>query len=214
MKLLLLGLALAVMQAPGEPRNSDPAPIDLYASFQQEPPPEVLEAIQGELNRIMTPAGMPVRWRLGAVAKEVSVELAVVKFVGRCDVILTAHPSAPIGALGWTHMSDGVILPFTDISCDAVRDLMESRLNRESPRYREAAFGRALARVLAHELYHILARTTHHDTCGVARSAYTAAELLAPRFRFEPSEAKAMRSMRPEPEAPLDQQAPGALAGN
>jgi hypothetical protein len=213
MKLLLVGLALAVLQAPGEPRNSDPAPIDLYASFQQAPPPEVLEAIQGELNRIMIPAGMPVRWRQVA-SNEVSVELAVVKFVGRCDAFRIAHPRSPIGALGWTHMSDGVILPFTDIDCDAVRNLTEARLFGESPRDRDVSFGRALARVLSHELYHILARTTHHDSCGVARATYTAAELLAPEFRFERDEAKAMRSRRPQPQSPLDQQGPYRPAGN
>lgn len=213
MKLLLVGLALAVLQAPGEPRNSDPAPIDLYTSFQQAPPPEVWAAIQGELSRIMIPAGMPVRWR-PVTANEVSVELAVVKFVGRCDGNRTTHPSAPIGALGWTHVSDGVILPFTDIDCDAVRNLTESRLSGESPHDRDAAFGRALARVLSHELYHILARTTHHDASGVARATYTAAELLAPVFRFERGEAKAMRSRRPAPEPPLDQPAPVRSAGN
>jgi hypothetical protein len=213
MKLLLVGLALAVLQAPGEPRNSDPAPIDLYTSFQQAPPPEVLEAIQGELSRIMNPAGMPVRWR-PVTANEVSVDLAVVKFVGRCDGNRTPHPSAPIGALGWTHMSDGVILPFADIDCDAVRNLTESRLFAESPRDRDAALGRALARVLSHELYHILARTTHHDSCGVGKATYSAAELLAPEFRFERDEAKAMRSNRPPPQPPLDLQAPARSAGN
>ncbi len=205
MKLLLLGLALAVLQAPGEPRNSDPAPINLYTSFQQQPPPEVVQAIQDELDQIMNPAGRPVRWRpVAASAHEVSAELAVVKFIGRCDPSREGRSAGPVGALGWTHISDGVILPFTDISCDAVRNLTQARLYRESPRKRDEAYGRALARVLAHELYHIFARTTHHESCGVGRAAYTAAELLAPEFRFEAKEAKAMRNSQPVAERNLD----------
>ena len=42
-----------------------------------------------------------------------------------------------------------------------------------------------MARVVAHELYHVLMRTTEHARAGVARSCFSSSDLLAERFEFE-----------------------------
>jgi hypothetical protein len=54
--------------------------------------------------------------------------------------------------------------------------------------------GRALGRVLAHELYHIFANTTRHAADGVGKPAYSVADLLSADFRFARREALAMRT--------------------
>src|ERR1017187_298995 len=59
---------------------------------------------------------------------------------------------------------------------------------------RDGALGRALGRVLAHELYHIFADTTQHPPAGVAKPAYSAEDLLSADFSFARREALAMRS--------------------
>jgi hypothetical protein len=64
---------------------------------------------------------------------------------------------------------------------------------------RDYIYGRALARLLAHELYHVLVQTTAHAQAGVAKAQLTAAELLANRFQFEGS---ALGFSRPEPHMP------------
>ena len=46
-------------------------------------------------------------------------------------------------------------------------------------------YGRAMARVVAHELYHVLMRTTEHARAGVARSCFSTSDLLTERFEFE-----------------------------
>jgi hypothetical protein len=61
---------------------------------------------------------------------------------------------------------------------------------------RETAYGRALGRVVAHELYHIFANTLHHGSDGVGKSAYTVQELLNDEFRFEDREGDALRTAK------------------
>jgi hypothetical protein len=197
MKLFLLGLALAALPALSEPRVIRAAPITLYTNFlQQNPPPAVLEALQDELAGIMTPIGLRFDWRSLAASegREVSVELAVITFRGGCDVENLAPFSAMPGALGWTHVSDGAILPFSEIDCDGIRHFLQGDLLHVRKEDREEVFGRALARVLAHELYHIFANTQQHGSWGVGKAAYSIQELLSHTFRFEHRETNALRA--------------------
>ena len=62
---------------------------------------------------------------------------------------------------------------------------MQKDLASEPQSERDALFGRALGRILSHELYHVLAQTSHHASCGVAKSAFSVADLLADEFEFE-----------------------------
>jgi hypothetical protein len=173
-----------------------PPPVALYTSYQQAPPQAVVDAIEDEVEVIMGPLGMHFEWRSlnAARGNEVSAELAVITFKGHCDVAgllpRTIHP----GALGWTHVSDGVILPFSDIDCDRIRTFLQRELLFLKAEAREEAFGRAVGRVLAHELYHIFAQTAHHAADGIAKSAYTVQELLSDGFQFEEHDAFTLRS--------------------
>ena len=57
---------------------------------------------------------------------------------------------------------------------------------------RERAFGRALGRVLVHELFHVFWSTEKHGTGGVAKEKYAVSDLLAEHFQFN---EKQMRSL-------------------
>jgi hypothetical protein len=194
MKSLFLCLALAVLPAFGGQRGASLAPIALYTQFQPEPPAAVLESLQAEVGSIMAPMGLNFAWRsLGASnGNQVSVELAVINFKGRCDAGGLFPNHANPGPLGWTHISDGVILPFADVDCDAVRGFLQRPLLALRPEERSQTFGRALGRVLAHELYHIFANTTHHGSDGVGREFYSVQDLLSAGFQFEARESLAL----------------------
>ena len=196
MKSVFIYLALGILPAFGEPLVGHVAPIILYSSFQAQPPQAVQEALQDELEQIMSPIGLRFTWRslTGVRGNEVSVELAVISFKGRCDVAgLGSHGLQP-GALGWTHVSDGNILPFSDVDCDRIRGFVQGTLLTVPREDREEAYGRALARVLAHELYHIFANTQKHGSCGVGKESFTVQDLLTDDFVFEGRETKAIRA--------------------
>ncbi|SPE37263.1 conserved exported hypothetical protein [Candidatus Sulfopaludibacter sp. SbA6] len=196
--LCVLCLTLGALPSFGETRQTPVAPIALYTQFQEEPPQAVAEALHDELESIMAPMGLRFEWHslTGVRGNEVAVELAVLTFKGRCDVAsLLPHNSTP-GALGWTHVSDGIILPFSDVDCDRIRSFVQKELLAVHTDDRAAVFGRALGRVVAHELYHIFANTAKHGSCGVGKAAYTVQELLSEDFQFEARESEALRTSK------------------
>jgi mono/diheme cytochrome c family protein len=96
--------------------------------------------------------------------------------------------------LGQTHIAEGVIIPFSDIYCDAIRAMLASGLIPLEPKDRDLVFGRAVGRVLAHELYHVFAKTKRHGSRGLAERAYSAEDLIAEEFRFDNGQVRKLRS--------------------
>ena len=197
-KWLLAGLCTILPLWCGE--HEAPAPIALYFEFQNEPSAAVRQALEQEVEAIMAPMGSEIEWRSlkEVTGGEVSTQLAVVKFLGRCDASGLSTPHAvKAGALGWTHVSDGLILPFSDVDCDGIRQFLQIGLLGVDSKERAEAYGRALGRVLAHELYHIFANTTHHGSNGVGKAVYSVRDLLSRDFRFEEHESDMLRANRP-----------------
>jgi len=197
MKALFLCLALAALPAFGEHQETSLAPIALYIQFPP-PPPAVFNALQDEVSSIMAPAGLRFAWRFLPDARRSQgwVELAVITFAGRCDVAALNPDSSVRGPLGWTEISDGVILPFAEVDCQSVRDFIQRALLRTPAESREATYGRALGRVLAHELYHIFANTTSHSSRGVGKSKFTVQDLVSPEFQFEGQESHTLKGSK------------------
>jgi hypothetical protein len=197
--LFVLCLTLGALPGFGENRQTPVAPVALYTHFEQQPPEGVVEALHEELESIMSPMGMTFEWRSldGVRGNELSVELAVLTFKGRCDIAgLSPHIVSNPGALGWTHVSDGAILPFSDVDCDRIRTFIQKELLSVRAPDREESYGRALGRVVAHELYHIFTNTGTHGSCGVGKAAFTIQELLSDEFQFEERESLALRTSK------------------
>jgi hypothetical protein len=172
-----------------------PMPAVLYTIFKVEPPPAIMNYIRDELTSIMSPMGFHIEWRSlseGTSYPE-AMKLAVITFKGRCDASGKSPAFRSGGALGLTHISDGAILPFSEVDCDAIRASIQKELWMRYSDTRPQIFGRAVARVLAHELYHVFARTSKHRPCGLGKSTYTATDLLSNEFQFERGDAIAMR---------------------
>lgn len=198
MKTALLGLILAVLPVSGQMHGTSGSPLTLYTLFEQQPPAAVWSAIQEETAALMNPLGVATEWRSMATATggEVSVELVAISFKGACNVNNLQLHSRDVGALGWAHISDNQILPFMDIECDRIRDFLQGQLLQVDGVRRETLFGRAIGRVLTHELYHILAQTRHHGGSGVAAPSFTVSELLGDHFSFDEREFRALRNSR------------------
>lgn len=191
---LLLGLSLGALPCGGQDAGFI-APVALYARFQSEPAPLVMSSVREGLANIMRPVGVRFEWRSlpNSEAGEVAAQLVMITFTGDCNLSTMNPAPSKAGVLGFTHAVAGVIIPFSDIDCDAVRGLIQRDLTLERPARREFLFGRAIARVLAHELYHILANTAKHGSCGIGKSTYTSNELLADDFFFEPRSVNAIQ---------------------
>jgi hypothetical protein len=169
----------------------------LYTAFQQAPPAAVVNAIQKELDAIMLPAGLRFDWHpLAEAGGRVTAQLAVIHFKGQCDAEGMRPELGYPGPLGWTHISDGEILPFIDINCEGVRLFLQRSLLGTPEPGRDPALGRAVARVLAHELYHFLVSTKKHAGGGIAKAVFSPEDLLSRTLRFGEKECAALRNRR------------------
>src|SRR5262249_8500160 len=192
---LCLFLALPLC-AIGQPPQHTPPDIVVYTEFENPFSAVAVSEMKHEVETIMGPLGLEFTWRPlhGDRGYEVSAELMVVTLKGTCqmDRIIPGHGDA-VGALGWTHMSDGVVLPFSELDCDKIRRFIAPELRLLDARKREFAFGRAMGRVLAHEFYHVFTNTAHHASGGLAKACYNPRDLVAERFRFEEKDTNALR---------------------
>jgi hypothetical protein len=193
----VLAMTTAAASGASLPGTAVPVvPVTLYVDFQQDAPPAVVDAIKREVNALMAPAGLRFDWRPLADFKpeRVSVAVAVAHFESRCDLAGLQMRGNAKGSLGWTEISDGTILPFMHVDCERTRTFLQSRLLGHRAEDRESIFGRALGRVLAHELYHVFAETARHAEQGAAKEEYTVADLVAPAFSFHEKQTRALRA--------------------
>ena len=125
--------------------------------------------------------------------------LAFVDLIGTCAAASDPTPGPPPDdnqpKLAFTAVEDGVVLPFSRIDCGAMSRVLTPLLAREAPAERAFLYGRAMARVLAHELYHVLAQTRDHAAEGIGKPCFTAADLVSSRFEFEATSLSSLRRM-------------------
>jgi len=194
----------ASLYAEGLREEAMPAPIGIYMSFDAAHSDRAVTSMRQEVEGLTKPSGFRLEWRLLSARRsdESFSDLMVVKFHGACTmegiqlVFSELGPDTEGGPLGFTRTSDGHVLPFSDLECDRIRRSIAPLAIGASPDEREALLGRAMGRVLAHELFHVFANTSKHGTEGVAKTSYTRKDLLADGFVF--SHKDAQRLERPE----------------
>jgi hypothetical protein len=152
-----------------------------------EAPAATFQEMRKELADLMAPAGVPVRWEEAVSLHDVNGSTVVVDLSGKCRVPYhaDAEPQGLRMPLGSTATADGSILPFVQVNCGALASFIAPRIGDQPESLREFVLGRALARVLAHELYHILTQSENHADSGVAKAALSVADLTGSRFEFD-----------------------------
>ena len=109
-------------------------------------------------------------------------------------------PEAPAGQpLAETDIANGVVLPFGAVDCETVRHFIAPALKSLGSEEENAALGRAIARVSAHEIYHMLTGSEGHARRGIARARHSREELTAPTFAFAQKEMDWLRAWVAKP---------------
>jgi hypothetical protein len=167
------------------------APLGVYYSFDTKASPAILSTMQSELAAILAPSGMSAAWipleatRRGA---DDFPGLVVVRFRGRCSFegVADNRDNGVSGkALAQTETVAGHVLPYATVNCDTVRDFIAPTLGSMPPVWKTQMLGRALARVSAHEIYHMLAGVrTHDDRDGISQASHSRKDLTEAVFAF------------------------------
>jgi hypothetical protein len=105
-------------------------------------------------------------------------EIFQVRLSGDCGAGMDAREHPVPGPLGWVYLVDGQILPFVFVDCDRIARALWPELRGRTPSERRRKIARAISRVIAHELTHIITQDPKHLPAGVQKAHLTPDELL------------------------------------
>jgi hypothetical protein len=186
--------------------------IAVVYSFESGRPPDTLTHLRRETDAILRPLSIEAGWYdfNHAAGLTFSSRLVVVRFKGNCEAgAIDGKVSS--GALGHTHVTEGEVLPFVEVNCDKVWGFIKSEVERR-PGQGAYFFGRALARVLAHELYHVIGATGRHSAQGVTKALLTSRELIQGALDFdEGASQQILSNLSRRGPAPAGAPVPGGL---
>jgi hypothetical protein len=148
-------------------------------------PDATLVAIKLELASLMQSAGVNAELQNGfQTASENRGDLVIVELRGSCAPSKPLRTKPNIARLGSSAVADGKVLPLSWVDCSVLTRMLEPHLTPSLKTQRDFVYGRAIARVIAHELYHVLGRTTAHTASGLAKAQFDYVDLLAARAEF------------------------------
>jgi hypothetical protein len=159
--------------------------VAVYHSPAQPTDSSTFHEMHKELQRLLAPAAIEIVWQRagGEIAK-----VATASFDGNCSVdeFSLLQPATGVGrTFGDTAVGqDWLVRPFFHVDCDKIVRTLRPSLDHLNVPMRHIIFGRALARVVAHELYHIVAQTMDHAEAGVAKPSFSTEDLIRERFDF------------------------------
>ena len=160
------------------------AKVTVVLQFEERHSEPSINEMKRELQAQMQSSGVELNWRQldELSASDSFPSLVVIKFHGSCEATAMTAPLLPSepAALAYTHVSNGNVIPFADVECDRIRSSLATMRTGYSSR-NDLLFGRAIGRVLAHELHHIIGRTQGHTEHGLSRKCLSPQELIADR---------------------------------
>jgi hypothetical protein len=170
--------------------------VGVFLDFDHVPGKVPVEVMKKEVANLLKSSGVSLNWRMAGdnTGSESFDGLVVLKFHGKCRAEAWQDETASgAGALGQTLVENGHVLPFTEVKCDAVRQALGLLRPEANQGEKQKALGLAMGRVVAHELYHVLARTTVHAARGLAKAAESLEELVgSPEIPFRKEDAEAI----------------------
>ena len=184
---LLLGLVL-VSRAVGQP--SARQTVAVFLKFDQAHSADAVSEMRQQAERLLAPLGFAPDWRLleSSDGTETFPHLAVIRFRGACRSTgapgLAPEPWTADRVLASSLVSGGRVLPFGEVLCDEVHRFLRGELRGLQPTQREQQYGHALGSFVAHEIYHMLTNSVHHDREGAGKSCYRPAELRSKHLSF------------------------------
>jgi hypothetical protein len=151
----------------------------------------VRQSLDTELRSLFKETGLEVQIdRLERAEPGRSVR---VFFRGACRPVLTLPRVSPVNTpLAWIGQVHGQAARVIHIDCSRIAEFIASSIQAGNA---ERQYGRALARVLAHELYHYLTSTNdHHSGSDLFGTGVRAQTLLADKVGFSDSEVERLQA--------------------
>ena len=156
-------------------------PVTVLLNFDRPYSSVSLSEMEHEASASLKATGFTFDWKLqDSVAPGSEFEsLLVFNMKGHCALDIIPQLIDERGPLGMAFVSDGQVLSFGEIECDRVKLSVQRVLPRGKSPAQERLYGRALGRVVAHEMYHMLSGKQTHAKSGLGQARLTADELIS-----------------------------------
>lgn len=160
--------------------------ITIVLDFQGPRSESSVAEMKREFTGIMKDSALRFEFRSRSEASEgVFSDLMVIRFTGKCVLEPVGYLYDERGPMAFTYSTDGVVQPFSEVACDRITSAVRSAMAGGDFAKSDLLLGRALGRVLAHEVMHILSKSGTHGRTGVAKTALSGSQLIAPELRLE-----------------------------
>jgi hypothetical protein len=176
------------------------ARVGVFLDFDRDPSGSSIETMKSEVGRVLAATGAELSWRAlkSETAPQTFDNLAVLRFRGSCRMgrIGTTYaldPDKTRVTLASTDVSAGLVTGFSSVECDQIVRCISGLVSSSCERDRDTALGRALGRVVAHELYHMMAQTREHGHGGLTKALQSPFELIREKFSIDRQALEWMR---------------------
>jgi hypothetical protein len=182
-------LLLAVLALPLAAENSGIHPVTVVLNFKGPYSARSLAEMKQEMQGLVKDAGVRLDWKtIPEAAGDDDAEMIVVQFNGTCILQPVGYLYDERGPLAYTYSSDGKFLPFSEVSCDKVTASIRSAMFGGDFAHADLLLGRALGRVVAHELIHVLSNSGAHGRDGVYGEALNGKQLITNTLPLSPED--------------------------
>jgi hypothetical protein len=177
-----------------------------HADFSES----VRAEMRRELDSILKPLSVEGEWQsLHEAQRNLFLgRLVVVRFRGSCRARTFVSSENVVARLGFTHVSEGEVLSFVEVNCDKVWHFIQGVALRQAGSG-DHLLGKALGRVLGHEIYHVIAGTGRHGKGGVTKAEVSPVDLTTGLLMIDAASAERMlRQLRGGPSSAYGSSAP------
>jgi hypothetical protein len=157
-----------------------PPDLTVILDFKGAWSPQTVQEMQREASRIIGPSGIQLGWiSRGDAGQTTFNDLVVMTFKGSCTYVPAPPRYDELGPYASTRTANGEVQPFGDVDCDRVVSSVRAAMFGGDFAKADILVGRALGRVVAHELVHMLTRSDVHGQEGVQKAALSGKQLIA-----------------------------------
>jgi hypothetical protein len=155
-----------------------------------------VKEMERESGNILKTTGLQLDWRLRDQTRGESYpDLVIMTFNGNCKFDPAAHFYDELGPLASTRTTDNEIQPFGQVDCDHVVGTARSAMSGDFAQA-DLLVGRALGRVVTHEIVHMLTRSAEHGRDGVFEAALSGRQLISPSLPLSALDLDRLRAER------------------
>ncbi|HVY94338.1 MAG TPA: hypothetical protein VHA14_16370 [Bryobacteraceae bacterium] len=182
---LALGFVFALWaNTPRIPRG-----LTVVMDFRGAHSDKSIHEMQLETASILKDTGIKLDWRLlNQTEGRAYPDLVVMTFRGACQFDRVVREYDLQGPLASTKTTDHQIQSFGQVDCDHVVSSARSAMFGGDFAHADLLVGRALGRVVTHELVHMLTGAKDHGHDGVFESGLSGRQLIAPKLPLSPAD--------------------------